>query len=440
VPEDDRAILHVDMDAFFAAVEVLDDPGLAGRPVIVGGSGARGVVASCTYEARAFGVQSAMPSLRARQLCPPAVFVDGHYTRYAEVSRQLHELLAEVTPLVEPIGLDEAFLDVTGARRLLGPAVEIAHALRARVADELRLACSVGVGRSKLVAKLASRAAKPVASRDGPRAGPGVVDVAPEDELAFLHPLPIGALWGAGPATVRRLHDVGVATVGELAALPEDAVIRLLGPALGTQLTELARGYDPRPVVPDRPAKSIGHEETFRHDVLEPAELRAHAVRMAHAVALHLREAGLAGRTVVVKVRYADFSTITRSHTLPFLVDTAEALDAVAGALLDAVDLGDGVRLLGVSVSGLAEESPARQLAFDLASDTGLAGITEDGSSTTGAAGLQASWQEVSAAVDAIRARFGRTSVGRAAAVGPDGVGVPTQRQAPWGPSEEDEG
>jgi DNA polymerase-4 len=443
------------MDAFFASVEVLDDPALAGKPVIVGGSGARGVVASCTYEARAYGVRSAMPSARARRLCPDAVFVDGHYSRYAEVSGRLHEVLRSVTPLVEPIGLDEAFLDVSGARRLLGLPEGIARGIRARVSAEMSLECCIGVGRSKLIAKLASRAAKPRADRRGKQPGRGVVVVMPEDELTFLHPMPVEALWGVGPATADRLHALGVRTVGELAALPPDTVVRRFGQAHGHQLVALARADDPSPVVPDRPTKSIGQEETFRRDIHDGEDLRRHAARMAEAVAGQLRKGEQVARTITVKVRFGDFSTITRSHTLPFAVDTAPAIAAVAGALLEAVDPAPGVRLLGVSASGLQRDDVSHQLAFDLASaldrvgpgGEGAAGsvagvgAVAEGPPAAGdprAARLQASWQDVTAAVDAIRRRFGTDSVGAASMVGDSGVTVPRQREAPWGPSAEE--
>jgi len=447
------AILHVDMDSFFASVEVLDDPTLAGKPVIVGGSGARGVVASCTYEARAFGVRSAMPSVRARQLCPHAVFVDGHYSRYADMSRQLRDVLLSVTPLVEPIGLDEAFLDVTGARRLLGPPAVIAHRIRHQVHSQLALECSVGVGRSKMIAKLASRAAKPTADRAGRRPGPGVVVVPADGELAFLHPLPVHALWGVGPATTKRLADLGIRTVGDLAALPDDVLVRRLGRAHGLHLANLARAHDADPVVPDRPAKSVGHEETFRDDIYDVAALRRHAVRMAESVANHLRSGHLAGRTVTVKVKFTDFTLATRSHTLASAVDTGGAIAAVAAALLDAVDLGPGVRLLGISLSGLQPAADAHQLAFDLGSVGGTGGAGGAGAGGTGPATgtataaaaaaaaqaealrLQAQWADVTAAVDAIRSRFGRTVVGTASMVGDDGIAVPARREAPWGPS-----
>ncbi len=282
-------ILHVDMDAFFASVEVLDDPALAGKPVIVGGAGARGVVASCTYEARAYGVHSAMPSVRARQLCPEAVFLSGRHSRYGEVSAQLHKILADITPMVEPIGLDEAFVDVAGAVRLLGRPASIARDLRGRVHDELHLECAVGIGRSKMIAKLASRAAKPRASRAGLQPGPGVYLVEPDVELAFLHGHPVEALWGVGPATAKRLHDLGVRSVGDLAALPLDTVVRRLGKASGAHLSALSRGEDPDPVNPNRPNKSIGHEETFSQDLVDPHELERHVLRMAESVATMLR-------------------------------------------------------------------------------------------------------------------------------------------------------
>ncbi len=264
------SILHVDMDAFFASVEVLDDPTLAGLPVIVGGAGARGVVASCTYEARVFGVRSAMPSVRARQLCPQAVFLPGRHGRYAEISGQLHRILTDITPLVEPIGLDEAFLNVAGAIRMLGSPETIAQRLRGRVRSDLSLDCAVGIGRSKMIAKLASRAAKPRVSRAGLLPGPGVVAIAPTTELAFLHGHQVEALWGVGPATATRLHELGVRTVGDLAAIPPETLVRRIGKASGLHLAALARGDDPSPVTPDRAAKSIGHEETFSQDLVDP--------------------------------------------------------------------------------------------------------------------------------------------------------------------------
>jgi DNA polymerase IV len=432
------AILHVDMDAFFAAVEVLDDPSLADKPVIVGGSGGRGVVASCTYEARAYGVRSAMPSIRARQLCPGAIFVDGHYSRYSQMSRELHRILFDVTPLVEPIGLDEAFLDVTGSRRLLGSPERIGHHIRDRVREELDLGCSVGVGRTKMMAKLASRAAKPVADRRGTRPGPGVFVVLPEEELAFLHPMPVRALWGVGPATAGRLGALGIQTVGELAAVGEDTVVRHLGKVHGRHLASLARGEDPGIVVPDRPAKSLGHEETFARDLYDMADLQRHAVKMAESVSASLREQGLAGRTITIKVKYADFSMVTRSHTVAFALDTPRAVAALSGALLDGLEVSPGVRLLGVSVSGLEAMARSEQLAFVLG-PSDHAGERSGSEEDRGvqAARLQSNWQEVSAAVDGIRAKFGRAAVGTAAMVGDDGITVPQRREAPWGPSAE---
>jgi DNA polymerase IV len=435
----DRIILHVDMDAFFASVEVLDDPSLRGKPVVVGGTGGRGVVAACTYEARRFGVHSAMPSSVARRLCPTAIFLGGRYHRYVEESAKLHAILESVTPLVEGISIDEAFLDVTGALTLLGDGERIARDLRARVAEELGLACSVGVGRTKLVAKLASKAAKPVASRSGIAEGRGVVVVPPAEELGFLHSLPVRALWGVGPATGRRLDALGLQTVGDLAALPTGALERAVGPSAGAHLAALARGEDPRPVVSDQAPKSIGHEETFATDLWERGRLHAHLVRLADASASAMRRAGLAARTVTVKIKLADFSLLTRSFTLGSPIDASPAVVAVASALLDSVEPDQGIRLLGVSLSGFAVPGGAVQLSLELVAPSAA---EPDGAAAAAGGGeaerLQEVWASVSAAVDAIRERYGVTSVGPASLVGAAGPGARRRGDAQWGPVEPD--
>jgi len=448
---DDRVILHVDMDAFFASVEVLDDPSLAGRPVIVGGSGARGVVAACTYEARMFGVHSAMPSAVARRLCPSAVFVDGRFHRYTEESQRLRSILESVTPLVEAISIDEAFLDVTGARHLLGDGPAIAHLIRQRVSDELHLSCSVGVGRSKLMAKLASKAAKPVADRNGIRPGRGVVVIPARGELDFLHPLPVRALWGVGPVTARRLATLGIVTVGDIASLPSGTLERSLGSAAGAHLADLAVGLDPSPVVPEQEAKSIGHEETFAVDIWDRGQLRYRLLRMVDATATNLRQAELSARTVSLKIKFADFTQITRAHSMDTPIDATQAIGAVAEALLDSVEMDQGVRLLGVSLAGLAHPQVGLQLSLDLGPpmsgpDHGPA-HGADGVQLPPPAGdlaragreaerMQESWGTVTAAVDAIRARYGGSSVGPASLVGADGLRVRRRGEAQWGPSE----
>lgn len=446
-------VLHVDMDAFFAAVEVHDDPSLVGLPVIVGGSGDRAVVASCTYEARVFGVRSAMSSVEARRRCPHAVFVPGRYWRYAEVSAMLLEILRSYTPVVEPIGLDEAFLDVSGALRLLGPPAEIARRLRGQVRRELALDCSVGVARTKLLAKLASEAAKPLATAGGPCPGPGIVVVDPERELAFLHPLPVGALWGVGPATAARLSALGVLTVGDLAAVPEESLCRLLGTAHGRHLALLAAGEDDRPVEADREAKSVGHEETFASDFYDHDAVHLQVVRMADAVCERLREAGLLGRTVTVKIRFGDRSTITRSHTVSAPTRSTRLVRAVAAALLEAVDIAAGVRLLGVSLSGLSSGPAAEQLRFtidddgadgpwraDAPHDGRPAGQTHRGGggagepAEPGSGARDAAWEDVEAALAAVRARYGPAAVASAALVTGDGLSVKRRGDTQWGP------
>ncbi len=413
------SILHVDMDAFYASVEILDDPSLVGKPVIVGGTGGRGVVAACSYEARAWGVRSAMPSSRARRLCPHAVFLPGRFERYIELSAQLHRIFLDFTPLVEGISLDEAFLDVAGGRRLLGTAPEIAAAVRGRIADEMGLPASVGVATCKMIAKMASEAAKPTASPAGAVPGPGVFVVEPGEELAFLHPHPVRALWGVGPATHGRLERFGVATVGDLAALPVATLVGTLGPALGRHLHELAWARDPRPVVPEQVAKSIGHEETFATDLRDPDVLHVEVVRQSDAVATRMRKAGMAGRTVTLKVRFADFRTITRSRTAPAPIDSGLELARLGAELLAAVDCDEGVRLLGVSVSNLVERG-SEQLSFDDAG--GGAGDT---------AGLP-----VAQAIDDVRRRFGDAAVGPASLLRGGALKLKRQGDQQWGPTD----
>jgi DNA polymerase-4 len=405
-------ILHVDMDAFFVSVELLDQPDLRGKPVIVGGTGERGVVAAASYEARAYGVHSAMPSVRARRLCPHALFLRGRYDRYEEVSRAVFAIFRDHTPLVEGISLDEAFLDVRGAVRLLGDGPAIGRKIRQRVLDEQGLTCSVGVAPRKLTAKLASEAAKPKASTEGPVLGSGIHVVTPERELEFLHGHHVRALWGVGPATEKRLARLAVQTVGDLAALPEEAVVTALGNALGHHLYALAWARDERPVVPDARPKSIGHEETFGRDHHVVATLDPELVRMSDSVAARLRRAGLQGRTVQLKVRFKDFTTITRSETVATSIDEGPLIARVARRLLDGVDVAVGVRLLGVSVSQL-EDAGVRQLSLD--------DVTTP------------SWGAASSAVDEIRARFGESSIVPATLTGRS---VKRRGEQQWGPDQ----
>ena len=410
-----RTILHVDMDAFYASVEQLRRPELRGKPVIVGGAGARGVVAAASYEARVYGVHSAMSSVRAQRLCPHAIFVGGDHDHYAAVSKRVMEIFGSVTPLVEALSLDEAFLDVTGARRLLGDGRTIAHLVRDRVLEQEGLTCSVGVAASKHIAKLASEAAKPRIGKTGPEPGLGVKVVEPGEELAFLHPLPVQALWGVGPKTLERLRGRGITTVGDLAALDEDTVQGILGGANGTHLWLLARGVDERAVVPDQKAKSIGHEETFARDHHTYETLHDQLVRLADSVASRLRAAGVAGRTVTIKVRFNDFRTITRAVTLPTAVDTGPDVVRAACQLLGRVDPTPGVRLLGIHVSQLVDQA-ARQLSLD---------------------DVEApSWADATGAVDAIRARYGADAIVPATLAGPEGIKVKRRGDQQWGPTD----
>jgi DNA polymerase-4 len=417
----EATILHLDMDAFFVGVELLDHPELRGRPVVVGGEGERGVVAAASYEARRYGVHSAMASVRARRLCPDAVFLPGRHGRYQEVSVRVMEVLRSVTPLVEPLSLDEAFLDVAGSRRLHGEPAAIAAHLRAQIAEQEQLSCCVGVARTKTLAKLASQAAKPVARPDGVRPGPGVLVVEPDAEHEFLRPLPVKALWGVGPATLEKLQRLGVATVADLADLPRASVQAAVGAAAGGQLHDLANAVDDRPVEPDQRMKSIGHEETFARDRHGLDELLPEAVRLAESVATRLRAAGVGGRTVTIKVRFTDFRTVTRSVTVPSPVDTGPEVARAAKELLTVLDPTAGVRLLGVHVSGLTEDT-SRQLVLALDGE-------QDGDER---------WSRATEAIDDVRRRFGVDAIAPAVQAQGGRVRVDRRGAQPWGPDQGD--
>ncbi|MEO3747376.1 DNA polymerase IV [Plantactinospora sp. B5E13] len=374
-------ILHVDMDAFFVAVEVRRRPELRGRPVVVGGVGPRGVVSSASYEARAYGVRSAMPTARARALCPRAVFLPPDFAAVSAASHAVMEILRDVTPLVEQLSVDEAFLDVSGARRLLGRPAEIARLIRSRVAGQERLTCSVGVAPTKFVAKLGSTRAKP----------DGLLVVPADQVLEFLHPLPVEALWGVGERAAETLRRLGLATVGAIAEAPVGMLRGSLGEAAAAHLHELAWGRDPRQVSPEHVEKSIGAEVTFDTDLADPETIRRALLGLADKVGVRLRRAGQVGRTISIKVRYADFRTVNRSRTLGGPTDVAREVFDTAWSLFTALGPGDRIRLVGVRVEGLsaADQTP-RQLTL---------GAPERG------------WREAEAAADAAAARFGRSVV-----------------------------
>jgi DNA polymerase-4 len=388
MPADDEGchILHVDMDAFYASVELRDRPELRGRPVVVGGLGARGVVLSATYEARAFGVRSAMPVGRARRLCPQAVFIPPRHQLYGAVSREVMAIFRDVTPAVEPLSLDEAFLDVSGAQRRLGAPRAIAELIRREVREQQSITCSVGVAPVKFAAKIASARCKPDGLLVVPRHG--VID--------FLHPLPVSVLWGVGDKAEEVLNRLGLRTVGDIAHVPEATLRRELGVA-GAHLHALAWGSDERPVTPKREEKSVGAEETFATDVDDPEVIRQELLRLSDRTARALRAAGCVARTVTVKLRLASFKTITRSRTLPEPTDVAREIYTAACALHESSGLGERarLRLVGVRATGLAPVTgAARQLALG---------------------DRAAGWREAEQAVDRIARRFGNDAVRPAA-------------------------
>lgn len=387
-PVDDPSahILHVDMDAFYASVELLDRPELVGLPVIVGHDSSRSVVTAATYEARRYGVNSAMPMAVARRLCPTAIVLEPHFEAYARASRDVMRILGDVTPLVEPLSIDEAFLDVAGAIRLMGSPWRIGTALRERVRRETRLVCSVGAAATKYMAKLASSRSKP----------DGLLVVPEAETLDFLHPQPLSALWGVGAGTEERLRRLGLATVGDVAAVPLDTLRRAVGDATATRLHQLANGRDPRSVVVEHEEKSIGHETTFERDLTRRDDLHRELLRLAEGVGARLRAAGVRARTVSIKLRFSDFTTITRSRTLPDPTDTSRRLYEEARSLYSAASEGGRpVRLIGVRAENLTGEVAAF-------------GLWDD----------DESWREADAAVDRIAERFGRDALRPATLLG----------------------
>ncbi len=389
-----RAILHLDLDAFFVAVEQLDNPALAGKAVIVGGRPqARGVVSSASYEARAYGVRSAMPTAQALRLCPEAVLLPGHHDRYHEMSRRVMTLLREYTPLLEQVSVDEAFLDVTGTEAHYGPPAALAMALQARLQTELGLSASLGVAANKLVAKIASDYHKPH----------GITVVPPGDEAAFLAPLPVRRLWGVGEVTARTLARLGLETIGDLAGVAPERLRQMFG-VHGEHLARAARGQDDSPVVTEHAVKSLSREETFAHDTRDVALLGRELLRMSDEVAERLRRHGLLARTVTLKLRYADFVTLSRQVTLPMPTDSGPEIRIAARALLDAAwDRRQAIRLLGVGTAGLTQTAGQMPL-FDSA----------EGASEPARREQREQRARLDATLDRIRERFGEDAIRRA--------------------------
>jgi len=372
-------ILHVDMDAFYASVAELDNPQYKGKALVVG-AGVRGVVLSANYEARKFGIRAAMPVGRAKRMAPHAIFIAPEHHRYAEISERVMAIFNSFTPLVEPISLDEAFLDVTGAQKLFGDGREIAAKIRAQVEQAEGITCSVGIAQSKFIAKLASQHCKPN----------GMLEIKSDRILEFLHPLPVRALWGVGPKTAESLDRLGLHTVADIANTPRSTLIRALGDATGESLYELAWGRDYRNVIPDEPEKSIGNEETFARDIDSPEEILAEFLRMAEKATARLRERGLFAKTVTMKIKFADFTTLSRAKTLPIGIDgTHETYEIVKKLYLALNNQGARIRLVGVSLSNLLDEAPVQ---LEL-------GARERG------------WRDADTAIDKAKARFGRGSV-----------------------------
>jgi DNA polymerase IV len=388
----EATILHADLDAFYASVEQRDDPRLRGRPVIVGA----GVVLAASYEAKARGVQTAMGGRQARRLCPQAIVVEPRMSAYSEASKAVFEVFRHTTPMVEGLSIDEAFLDVGGLRRISGPAAEIAAQLRRDVRERVGLPITVGVARTKFLAKVASGVAKP----------DGLLVVPPDGELSFLHPLPIERLWGVGPVTATKLRDRGIVTVGHIARLGEAALVSMLGQASGRHLHALAHNHDPRPVQVGRRRRSIGSQQALGRSPRSLDSIDAVLVGLVDRVTRRMRIAARNGRTVVLRLRFDDYSRASRSHTLPWATaDTQTILDAARALLATVIPMIErkGLTLVGIAVGNLDEGAVQLALPFD-----------------------RHSGSDLDAALDAVRARFGSAAVTRARLLGrSQGLSVP---------------
>jgi DNA polymerase-4 len=392
-------ILHVDLDAFYASVEVLKDPSLAGKPVVVGSAGPRGVIMSASYQARSRGLRSAMPSMRARRLCPDAVFVSPDFDSYRAYSNRFREILLSVSPAVEPLSLDEAFIDVGGSTLLFGSPPQIGARIRKAITGELGLTASVGVGPNKLLAKLASTRAKP----------DGLIVVPADGVLAFLHPLPVDAMWGVGEKTAETLQRLGIRSVGELARTPAPILERVLGEGMAGGLLELAGGHDARGVVPFEAPKSVSHEETYPRDLDLEEDISREILGLSHRVASRLRAEGYRARTVTLKLRLPSFSTLTRSRTLPAATDVGTEIFSVAREMYLHLPAGRRrFRLIGVAASGLVPAG-AEQLA-----------LVREGR-----------WNDAERALDRVRGRFGDYAAVPAALITTDTSPRPARRLNP---------
>ena len=379
------------MDAFFALVEVRENPSLAGKQVIVGYDGNRGVVLSATYEARKLGVHSAMPMSRALRLAPNAIVVEPDHEKYSEVSENVMAIFESITPLVQPLSVDEAFLDISGAQKLMGTPSQIGEVIRARVSDEQGITCSVGVASTMFVAKLATNFAKP----DG-------LHVVPADKvIEFLHPLPIGALWGVGEKTEEQLSRLGLVNVSDIANTPVKTLARVIGQAAAEHLYELAWGRDPRSVTPNQAEKSIGVERTFESDIDDPEEILAQILDLSNKVAKRLRAANYFSRTITIKVRFADFTSVTRSKSLPSSTDLATDIYATSKSLFEAMNLQRArIRLVGVRATGLVPTNESSvQLEFS---------------------NRDSGWREAEEAMDQVSLKFGNSAVKPARLIKPE--------------------